>query len=152
VKKIIPSIVALALLSLAGSILGLLDPEGLFASFFREYGMFELTYANVLTPFIAAFIAILFLYKFFDSPKECANIKPFFFFLFFTPIISIAIIIILSLIGIGSGEDMDSEPSKLEFVFAVISTLIYFISFIPLGRHVWSKGSLVHYPYFGRGI
>ena len=148
-KKIIPSIIALSLLSLACSILGMLDPEGFFASFIREYGMFELTYANVLIPFISSFFAILFLYKFFDSPKECANLKPFFLFLLFTPVISVAIIILLSFIGVS--EDSDSEPSNLEFVFAFISTLIYFISFIPLGRQVWSKGSLVHYPYFGKG-
>jgi len=147
VKKIIPT--AFALLPFGVFVLGLLDPEGFCASFFREFGMFELNYANVLTPFIFSFIAILFLYKFFDSPKKCADKKPFFFFLFFTPIISVAIVILISFIG--TAEDLDSEPSKLEFVFAFISTLIYFILFIPIGRHIWSKGSLVHYPYFGRG-
>jgi len=150
VKKIIPSVVALSLLFLSGSILGLLDPEGFFAFFFREYGMFELGFVNVFIPFISSFFAIFFLYKYFDSPKECADKRPFFFFLFFTPVFSVIIIIFLSFIG--TNEDLDSEPSKLEFVFVFISTLIYFISFIPLGRHVWSKGSLVHYPYFGRGV
>ncbi|GBU25694.1 hypothetical protein R83H12_02349 [Fibrobacteria bacterium R8-3-H12] len=146
-KKMIPSVIAL--LPFGTFVLGLLDPEGFCASFFREYGMFELGFANVLTPFVFSFIAILFLYKYFDSPKECANLKPFFAFFFFTPVVSVAIIILLSFIS--TGEDIDSEPSKLEYVFAFISTLIYFVLFIPIGRHVWSKGSLVHYPYFGRG-
>jgi len=148
VKKLIPSVIAL--LPFGVFILGLLDPEGFCASFFREYGMFELGFANVLIPFIFSFIAILFLYKFFDSPKECANLKPFFSFFFFTPFISVAIIIFLSFIG--TGEDIDSEPSRLEYVFAFISTFLYFVLFIPIGRHIWSKGSLVHYPYFGRGV
>jgi len=149
VKKIITIATALSLPTLAISILGLLDPEGFCASFFREYGMFELGFANVFIPLIFSFLAILFLYKFFDSPKKCANIKPFFFFLFFTPIVSVAIIILLSLIG--ASEDLDYEPSRLEYVFAIISTMIYFILFIPVGRNIWSKGSLVHYPYFGKG-
>jgi len=148
VKKLIPS--AVTFLPLGIFILGWLDPEGYIAFFFREYGMFELTYANVFFPFGFSFFAILFLYKYFDSPKECANLKPFFFWLFFTPALSVIIIILLSLIGVS--EDLDSEPSKLEFVFAFLSAFIYFLLFIPLGRHIWSRGSLVHYPYFGKGV
>ena len=148
-KKLIPSVVALLLLGIF--ILGWLDTEGFCASFFREICMFELSAANVLIPFIFSFCAVFFLYRIYnDSPKKCANLKPFFFLLFFTPAISVIIIIIWSLIGVS--EDLDSEPSKLEFLFAFVSAFIYFLLFIPLGRHIWSRGSLVHYPYFGKGV
>jgi len=140
VKNLIYASIALPL------IWGWLDPEGIIASFFREYGVFELSWANVFIPIAASFIAIFLLYKIFDSPKKCADKKPFFFFLFLTPIISVGLVFLIGTVG-----DTESEPSKLEFVFVFISTFIYFISFIPLGRHIWSKGSLVHYPYFGKG-
>jgi len=140
VKKLICTSIALPL------IWGWLDPEGIIASFFREYGVFELSWANVFIPIAASFIAILLLYKIFDSPKKCADKKPFFLFLILTPIISTGLVFLIGAVG-----DAEADPSKLEFVFAFIFTLIYFYSFIPLGRYIWSKGSLVHYPYFGKG-